>query len=148
MKSNGLAWLGAAIALSAQVPAMAAEAPDSADLREIDALTEPFIKGLTGGDAKGAIATLFSHSAIMQSKTADISFLGAQAEAAIGAYGPIRACILNETKNSSRWSLTRLYICQHDKFLTRWLITMFKAPGGWQAATIRFDDKFGDAIGE
>src|SRR5690606_15023261 len=141
-----VACIGGMLIGAAPVPTEPQLAP--ADKAQVDALALPLINGLIAGKATEAIAAFLGKSAMMQGKQSDVAFLGAQAEAAIAAYGPIRACDLDEEATSSKWSQTRLYICQHDKYLTRWILVVFKSPSGWQPASINFDDKFSNPIGQ
>ncbi|MDE8654361.1 hypothetical protein [Novosphingobium album (ex Liu et al. 2023)] len=140
------AW---ALALSCvAAPASAQTALSAADNAQIDALVQPMIDGLIAGKAKDAISTLLNRSDMMRSKPTDVGFLGVQAEAAMTAYGPIRACELVEQQNTGHWAAARLYICQHDRFLTRWIVAVFKSPSGWQPSNLRFDDKFSAKLEE
>lgn len=117
-------------------------APNPADDAQIDKLMTPFIDSLIAGRTKEAVTTLLNRSELMRAKPTETDFLGNQAEAAITIYGRTHACELVERQSKGPWDQIRMYVCQQDKFLMRWIVVLFKSPNGWQPASVSFDDKF------
>ena len=136
-----LVTLIAATCLAASSPAMAKPAPTAADNAQIDAMLKPLFDGMIAGRVRQSVIDAFNRSEMMKAKQSDVALVASQAEVAIGIYGAVRACENVDQKGHGSWVQDRIYICQHDRFLTRWVITMVKMPGGWQPASISFDDK-------
>ena len=130
------------------VPAAASEAlpPTPGDAAQIDKLIVPFIAGLKAGKAGDAINAYMATNALTRQKTTEIDYVALQAQTVLTTYGPISECQLVETQSRGSWAQTRLYICQHTNYLTRWVFTVMKTPQGWQAANFRYDDKFSNPI--
>jgi hypothetical protein len=84
----------------------------------------------------------------MAGKSAEMDILASNVAITISLYGEVKNCEQVELKKRGMWVENRLYICQHDKFLTRWIFTLFKLPSGWMGANLRFDDKASRSLGE
>jgi hypothetical protein len=129
-----------------QSPALAgtslAPPPTVADDAQIDKLIDPFFASLRGGQTKKAVTDYMTTNLMMRAKVSELDYVVVQTDGVVAAYGRLGDCQLNEKTGIGSWVETRLYICQHEKFLTRWLFTVIKLGGTWQAATFRFDDKF------
>lgn len=121
---------------------IAATGPTAQDNSQIEALISPMIAGLKANHVKQASADYFNSNPNMAGKSTDVEFFGVQAEAIISAYGPIRDCQLIQNESYGSWAQTRLFICQHERFLSRWIFTVVKTAKGWQAGNLFFDDKF------
>lgn len=127
---------------AAHAAEVTAPPPSLADDAQIDRLIDPFFVALKGGRAKQAVADYMGTNALAKAKTAELDYVAVQADATMSAYGPIGNCQLTEKTSKGSWTQMRLYICQHEKYVTRWIFTVIKLASGWQAATFRFDDKF------
>ena len=121
---------------------VAALPPSPADDAQIDRLIDPFLAALKSGRTKQAVADYMGTNALLKAKATELDYVAVQADATIAAYGPIANCQLAEKTGKGSWTQTRLYLCQHEKYVTRWIFSVIKLPSGWQAATFRFDDKF------
>ena len=129
-----------------QSPVLAATSlappPSAADDALIDKLIDPFFAAMRSGQTKKAVTDYMGTNAMTRAKTSELDYVVIQTDGVFAAYGRLGNCQLSEKNGIGSWAETRLYICQHEKYLTRWLFTVIKLGGTWQAATFRFDDKF------
>jgi hypothetical protein len=145
-------WVATGLALiTTASPLLAAQTiappPGPQDETQIDALVNPVLAGLKANNYQQEISRFFNTNSIMQNKTAEVENFKLQVTAAMVVYGPIKDCQFVEKSNRGQWSETRLYICQHEKYLTRWIFDAIKSPSGWQAGNLRWDDKYTQELG-
>ena len=137
-------------ALILAAPAVAAEPaitePSAKDETQIDSLIDAVLTGLKQNKIKPAANAFFMTNPIMRGKTSEMDYFGVGAEGTIGIYGTISDCQLIEKVNRGKWAQSRLYVCQHERFLTRWIFDVIKSSTGWQSANLRYDDKFSLSI--
>jgi hypothetical protein len=112
------------------------------DETRIDALVTPVLLGLKSGQVRKATSDFFQTSAAMAGKQSEVSLFGTQAEGALAIYGKVGECQLTDRINYGTYAQARLYICQHEKFLTRWIFDLVRTSKGWEAGNLRFDDKY------
>ncbi|MBV1687018.1 hypothetical protein KRR38_04840 [Novosphingobium sp. G106] len=128
-----------------QSPAFAAASlappPSAVDDAQIDKLIDPFFTAIRSGQTRKAVTDYMATNAMMRAKTTELEYVVVQTDGVFAAYGRLGDCQLNEKTATGSWAETRLYICQHEKYLTRWIFTVIKLGGTWQAATFRYDDK-------
>ena len=135
-----------AILLLASNPVFAQNKPIAAtisqgDNQKIDALVDPIFKKLSSGDTRGAVNGFLGESPLFGGRTTELENLTAQIDTSIRLYGPISNCEFSEFEDRSGLVQQRLYLCQHQNFLTRWHVTVGKATGGWIPVALSFNDQ-------
>lgn len=116
--------------------------PSPTDDAQISRLIDPFFASLRSGQTKKGIADYMGTNPMAAAKASEMDYVAVQTDGALAAYGRILECQLTQKNSSGSWAQTRLYLCQHEKYMTRWVFTVIKLGSTWQAATFRFDDKF------
>lgn len=133
----GMAWVPAPLVAQ---PVRSADL-SSTDIAKIDALAAGTFERIRGGKSNDALNYFFANSPLATAKVAELKMLGTQIDTVSGIYGSMGECRLAETKDKVGLVAQRLYICQHDAYLTRWKMLFVKSSKGWAGANVSYDDK-------
>ena len=106
-----------------------------------DTISAAAINQLQAGNVHQAISGYFGDNPLMAGKQAELSMLESQITSGMTIYGKIRACELVETLKRGTLVENRLYLCQHDHFVTRWRLLIIRTPTGWVGNFFGFDEK-------
>ena len=106
-----------------------------------DSISGGAIGQLKAGHVKQAISDFFGTNPLMSGKQNELAMLESQISSAIAIYGPMRACELVETAKRGTLIENRLYLCQHDHFVSRWRLLLMRTADGWVGNNFGFDEK-------
>jgi hypothetical protein len=134
--------MGVAFTMAAATPSLAQEVKiTTADTNEVDTLIDPVLHGLREATAGEAIKAYLATGKTGVFGEPQVNMVVSQVANALAAYGPVHQCALVDEETKAALMLRRTYLCQHEKFLTRWIFVVVKLPDGWKAGSIFFDDK-------
>lgn len=131
-----------ALALLASTSSQPAYAQDG----EKEALFNAAIDKLVSNDPRGAVDAFLGSSELMARKQQEIGFLATQIAGTFDIYGPVSHCTMIETDQRADLLERRIYLCQHEHFLTRWTLLAAKTTNGWVGANLNFDDKIDQVL--
>ena len=106
-----------------------------------DTMSAEGISQLKAGHIKQAIDGFFADNPLIEGKKNELSLLESQINGAILIYGPMRTCELVETAKRGTLVENRLYLCQHDHFVSRWRFIFIRTASGWTGNNFGFDEK-------
>ena len=145
--SRGIAALGALGALVG--PAAAQDdrrtdlsRPSEADIAAARAVADPVILLIEGGDTGGALASIKDGNPLWSEKTSEVNLLAAQAGSATELYGAVAQCVTASYRYDSSLRIDLSYVCQHERGLMSWRLTVDRLPRGWTISNVRFSDNF------
>ncbi len=115
--------------------------PSAADEAKIDTLIAPVLAAIKTGKAATAVKTFMVSNPMAAAKTTEMEYFGMQVDSALSVYGAVSNCQLAEKVSRSSFDQSRLYVCQSEKAVTRWVFRMGHMTGGWAAMLLYFDDK-------
>lgn len=115
--------------------------PTAADEKQIDGIATSLFQNIKNGKTEMAINQFFASSSLMKSKTAQLQLLVSQLDGAQQIYGKVGEC--QEIDRTTEGSIVqyRVYVCQHDNFVSRWNLAFFKTTTGWIGANLAFKDQ-------
>ena len=82
----------------------------------------------------------------MDGKQNELAVLEGQITSAVSIYGSIRTCELVESVKRGTLVENRMYLCQHDRFVSRWRFLLIRTSSGWVGNNIGFDEKVNQAF--
>ena len=106
-----------------------------------DSISDAAISQLKAGHAKQALSGFFGANPLMDGKQNELALLEGQITSALSIYGPMRTCELVETAKRGTLIENRMYLCQHDHFVSRWRFLLFRTASGWVGNNFGFDEK-------
>jgi hypothetical protein len=106
-----------------------------------ETMSEAAISQLKAGHAKQALSGFFGANPLMDGKQNELAVLEGQITSAFSIYGPLRSCELVETAKRGTLVENRMYLCQHDHFVSRWRFLMIRTASGWMGNNFSFDEK-------
>ena len=106
-----------------------------------DSISEATISQLKAGHAKQALSGFFGANPLMDGKQNELAVLEGQITSAVSIYGPIRTCELVESVKRGTLVENRMYLCQHDHFVSRWRFLLIRTASGWVGNNFGFDEK-------
>ena len=106
-----------------------------------DSISEATISQLKAGHAKLALSGFFGANPLMEGKQNELAVLEGQITSAVTIYGAIRTCELVESVKRGTLVENRMYLCQHDHFVSRWRFLLIRTASGWVGNNIGFDEK-------
>lgn len=106
-----------------------------------DSISDAAISQLKAGHAKQALSGFFGANPLMDGKQNELALLEGQITSALSIYGPIRTCELVETAKRGTLVENRMYLCQHDHFVSRWRFLLIRTSNGWIGNNFGFDEK-------
>lgn len=139
--TSALGMAAGAIAIVVAQPAAAAPTLSPSDAIAVDALAQGLIAKLKAGDGTGAVQTFYAGNLLVAGKQAQLQIMAGQISSALALYGPISSCELVEETSHGSLVDSRLYVCSHDKYVSRWKMMFVKTAHGWTGGTLQFDDK-------
>lgn len=131
----------AAVALPALLAAGNALAQAKSESPSPDVLANSLFDNLKAGRSLEAINRFFGPNSLVSEKTNELKMLSDQIDSTMAIYGPMAQCEQNERETKGTLVEMRLYLCQHDKYVTRWKLTFVRTSKGWSGAYVTFDDK-------
>lgn len=145
MKSGLIIASALALALmAAGGPASAKPVADeisSSENATIDTMADELFATLKAGQSLKAVNGFLGRAKLMASKSQEATFLASQIDSTINIYGPIKNCLLYSQNDRAGIVQARLYLCQHQDYLTRWHLSFGKTGNGWEPLSLNFDDK-------
>ena len=111
-----------------------------------DSISEATISQLKAGHAKQALSGFFGNNPLMDGKQNELAVLEGQITSAVSIYGSIRTCELVESIKRGTLVENRMYLCQHDHFVSRWRFLLIRTSSGWVGNNIGFDEKVTQAF--
>lgn len=114
-----------------------AQRPDSTP----DTISGAAIAQLKAGHAKQALSGFFGANPLMDGKQNELALLEGQITSALSIYGPMRTCELVESAKRGTLVENRMYLCQHDHFVSRWRFLLIRTASGWVGNNFSFDEK-------
>ena len=112
-----------------------------ANVSDAEQIIGPTIKNLEENNAQAAVDAFFAGSEMMAGKQQELSYLVTQIRGTLDIYGKISDCELVDSQSKGQLLLRNIYICQHEKFLTRWTLSVARTGKGWTGLNLSFDDK-------
>lgn len=113
----------------------------AADNEAIERLIAPIFSNLKAGDSAATVEEFLGISPMFGGKKQEMQYLISQIESTISIYGKISNCALASTKTRANIAQSRQYLCQHENFVTRWVIIVAKTSKGWGPVSLSFDDQ-------
>jgi hypothetical protein len=111
------------------------------DTKSIDTLVAPIFTNLKAGDYEGSVKQFLGLSPMFTGKKQEMQFLVNQIQGAADIYGPITECPLDSVETKAGIAQSRQYLCQHENFVTRWIVVVAKTSKGWGPISLSFDDQ-------
>ena len=106
-----------------------------------DSISAAAIGQLKSGHTKQAISDFFGTNPLMSGKQNDLAVLESQISSTIAIFGPLRACELVESAKRGTLIEKRLYLCQHNHFVSCWRLLLMRTADGWVGNNFSFDEK-------
>lgn len=106
-----------------------------------DTIGRATMDGLQQGKPEKALATFFGANSLANEKAPQMRALVDQINSTISIYGPFGACELAQRKTFGTMVEKHFYVCQHDRYVTRWQLLFVKTNKGWTGGNITFDDR-------
>jgi hypothetical protein len=113
----------------------------AADNEAVDKLVEPIFSNLKAGNSAAVVNEFLGISPLFAGKKQEMQFLISQIESTVAIYGKISNCALASTETRANLAQSRQYLCQHENFVTRWVVIVAKTSKGWGPVSLRFDDQ-------
>lgn len=111
------------------------------DEQQIDAMSDKFFSQLKSSSPESAVAGFLGTTELIEIKKAEVTELASQIGKGLNIYGAISQCILVQSNGRGGVVEEQQFICEHDKFATRWKLLFVKTTKGWIAGNLYFDDK-------
>lgn len=135
--------ISAILALSASA-ATASEKPQTVlsatDNEAVEKLVAPIFSNLKAGNATAAVGEFLGRSPMFAGKKQEMQYLVSQIDGTFSIYGKISDCSLASLETKANLAQSRQYLCQHENFVTRWVVIVAKTSNGWGPVSLRFDD--------
>lgn len=114
--------------------------PNEAEFAAATNMIKPIIDRLIAGDAKVAIDGAFKESPLFDRVKPQLPNLVGQLNTIYEVYGPITKCEPAQRGSVGSLMARFIYLCQHEKFVTKWNFVLLKADKGWVISTFQFSD--------
>lgn len=138
-------WAAASAAILFCHPVSAKEveitsAPSDEDYQAAEETVNPTIAELVAGATSSVFETAFGESPLYEQIRGQLPALNAQLNDAFELYGPIAKCELAQRDHLGSLLVRLTYVCQHERFLTRWNFTVVNTTEGWVISQVNFED--------
>lgn len=115
--------------------------PDESDYAEVANRIQPIFEHLSRGDASAVIDAAFpSSSPLYQNVKPQLPNLKSQVGVMLDMYGPASNCERARRGHNGSLLIKLEYLCQHERFVTQWNVTVVKTSTGWTMSQITFAD--------
>lgn len=128
--------------LSQEVNRTFVSKPSDADIAAAMAVGGEFVSLVEAANFDGALDLVKGTNPIWAKKVAEVDALVNEAEAKQRMYGATKTCVASSYIYVSEFRIMMRYVCQHEKGLTRWRLTVDELPRGWTISNVRFTDTF------
>lgn len=112
-----------------------------ADTIAVDNLVAPIFSNLKAGNYAATVNEFLGLSSMFDGKKQEMQYLISQIESTSTIYGRVSNCSLATVKTRAGIAQSRMYLCQHENFVTRWIVVVAKTSKGWAPVSLRFDDQ-------
>jgi hypothetical protein len=113
----------------------------AADNETVERLIAPVFSNLKAGDSAATVDEFLGISPMFDGKKQEMQYLVSQIDSTMSIYGKISDCALASIKTRANIAQSRQYLCQHEKFITRWVVIVAKTSKGWGPVSLSFDDQ-------